>query len=76
MNHNFDKFIISKRNVVPPRGVQKTNIGIAYIADINHYRTVNAGKKVHDSVANLSGAGTGDTPEQAMFSATMEAYER
>ncbi len=23
MNHNFDKFIISKRNVVPPRGVQK-----------------------------------------------------
>ncbi|EFI66952.1 YcaO-like family protein [Lysinibacillus capsici] len=76
MNHNFDKFIISKRNVVPPRGVQKTNIGIAYIADINHYRTVNAGKKVHDSVANLSGAGTGDTPEQAMFLATMEAYER
>ena len=66
MNHNFDKFIISKRNVVP-LVVYKTNIGIAYIADINHYRTVNAGKKVHDSVANLSGAGTGDTPEQAMF---------
>ena len=31
---------------------------------------------MHDSVANLSGAGTGDTPEQAMFLATMEAYER
>ncbi|MGE7917634.1 YcaO-like family protein [Viridibacillus sp. NPDC093762] len=76
MEQKYEKFIIGKRHLVPPRGIQKTDIGVVHIADINHYRTVNEGVQQSSKVSKLSGAGTGDTPEQAMFLATMEAYER
>lgn len=76
MDNKYEKFIMSKRNFIPPRGMQKTNIGIVHITNINHYRTVNEKFQLPGIISNLSGAGTGDTPKQAMFLATMEAYER
>lgn len=76
MHKKYEKFLLGKRELVPPRGIQKTEIAIAHVTDINHYRFLNDDITHPNSLANISGAGTGETKEHAMFLATMEAYER
>ncbi|MFL0584949.1 YcaO-like family protein [Solibacillus silvestris] len=76
MNKKYEKFILGTRELSPPRGIQKTEIAIAHVTDINHYRFLNNDVTHPNFISNISGAGTGDIKENAMFLATMEAYER
>lgn len=72
----YNNCVIGSRSVFPPRGLQETNIGIVHISDINHYYTLNLSRKIENHLSKLTGAGTGDSVEDSMFLATMEAYER
>jgi len=76
MDKKYEKFLLGKRDLVPPRGIQKTVIAIAHVTDINHYRFINDDANHPSFLANIAGAGTGEKQEDAMFLATMEAYER